>query len=703
MIDNSYYIILNRLKAFANGHKLINTFTYHEIANFDITKNPHYPIMHAVPLSMNPSKGAIDYSFEITFADWVRAKEEKQENEVTVISDLHRCALDLCAEITNGNILFGDEVTIQGDAIITPFIDEFANTLSGVTLQITIRIPYDWSACDIPANWVDGTGDIPDFGGRSLTMDIYDEGNFVVAAREMNFVGSGVTVTYTGNRAIVTINGGSGGGAVDSVNGQTGVVVLDASDVGADAAGSAASALASANSYTDSEIAALTAADVGLGNVDNTSDLDKPISTATQAALDLKVESVMGDSVDNTDPLNPVVNAIPLAGTVSGSPVTGSIEENIALAALFNDWMYQGNSSIGVDDEGNLYIKEGTEVDGYAMFRVSNGIGAESRYTNSAGETTNVIVREDSVATKSKYAGFVGQVYDADYSVNFTLRSLIDQEVMKSRIWTKAGTPTTSDDSTEGYVVGSLIWDTTNDQFYTCTDNTATAAVWVNAISIGLSKNNFANIVQDFMAVGTGSYNELLTTASLTGTQGTAVGQVNHPGIVSLLDSAIANGGFAITTNNNMLVLGGGEKATFIFQDRNTTTRATAFIRMGFIDSVTSVLPTDGAFVQIQGGVMKGYCRNNNTQTATGTTIAITQNTWYSVTVEVVSTSLVTFTLYSEAGAVLWTDNVTTNIPSTTGRETGFGASVYESTTSAAAEILWLDYMSLEINRSLVR
>jgi hypothetical protein len=33
----------------------------------------------------------------------------------------------------------------------------------------------------------------------------------------------------------------------------------------------------------------LTKADVGLGNVDNTSDANKPISTATQAALDLKV------------------------------------------------------------------------------------------------------------------------------------------------------------------------------------------------------------------------------------------------------------------------------------------------------------------------------------------------------------------------------------------------------------------------------
>ena len=220
MIDNSYYIILNRLKAFANGHYLINTFTYHEIANFDITKNPHYPIMHVVPVSMNPTKGAIDYSFNITFADWVRAKEEKQENEVTVISDLHRCALDLCAEITNGNILFGDEVSINGDAVIEPFIDEFANVLSGVTLQITIRVPYNWSACDIPANWVEGTGDIPDFGGRSLTMDIYDEGDFIVSAREMDFVGEGVTVTYTGNRAIVTITGGGGG-----VEGVTGNIV----------------------------------------------------------------------------------------------------------------------------------------------------------------------------------------------------------------------------------------------------------------------------------------------------------------------------------------------------------------------------------------------------------------------------------------------------------------------------------------------
>lgn len=55
-----------------------------------------------------------------------------------------------------------------------------------------------------------------------------------------------------------------GSGAVDSVNGQTGIVVL-------------------------------TPADLGLGNVNNTSDADKPISTATQAALDNKQDTILGN------------------------------------------------------------------------------------------------------------------------------------------------------------------------------------------------------------------------------------------------------------------------------------------------------------------------------------------------------------------------------------------------------------------------
>lgn len=62
----------------------------------------------------------------------------------------------------------------------------------------------------------------------------------------------------------ITVSGG-GSGAVDSVFGRTGVVVAQSGD------------------YTKAQ--------VGLGNVDNTSDINKPVSTATQTALNGKENS----------------------------------------------------------------------------------------------------------------------------------------------------------------------------------------------------------------------------------------------------------------------------------------------------------------------------------------------------------------------------------------------------------------------------
>jgi hypothetical protein len=99
---------------------------------------------------------------------------------------------------------------------------------------------------------------------------------------------------------------GGGGGAVDSVNGQTGDVVLTAANVGAqpvDADLTAIAAIAPVNgdliqrsggvwtNQTPAQVKtslALIKGDVGLGNVDNTSDAAKPVSNATQAALDAK-------------------------------------------------------------------------------------------------------------------------------------------------------------------------------------------------------------------------------------------------------------------------------------------------------------------------------------------------------------------------------------------------------------------------------
>ena len=99
---------------------------------------------------------------------------------------------------------------------------------------------------------------------------------------------------------------GGGGGAVSSVNSKTGDVVLAKGDLGlanvdntsdANKPVSAAQQTAlDAKVPTSRTVAGkpltgnvtLTGADVGLGNVTNTSDANKPVSTAQQAALDAK-------------------------------------------------------------------------------------------------------------------------------------------------------------------------------------------------------------------------------------------------------------------------------------------------------------------------------------------------------------------------------------------------------------------------------
>jgi hypothetical protein len=664
MNDNSYYAILERLRVFAEGHYLINTFTHGEVDGFDAVKDTEFPVMHPTPVAITPSFDSkrITYDFDIIFADIIRHKETPTEYQKEVISDQTRIALDLYNEIMNGLTLFGNDVTVVDSPTIEPFIDAWANTLTGVVLKIRIEVPYNFNACDIPASWADGSGEAPTFGSREYTIDIYDEEEFIVNAKSIDFQGSAVTVTHQGNRAIVTITGGSGGGAVNSVNGQTGTVVLNAASVGADASGSAAAALSSANSYTDSQINALDADDieetatrgwltstlkaaydsavtwittngtnilnhlsntsnphsvtklqVGLGNVDNTSDVNKPVSTAQQTALNLKENSI----------------------------ATGATSQ---YWRGDKSWQTLDKSAVGLSNVDNT---------------------SDTSKPVSTAQQAALDGKENSIT-----AGATSQYWRGDKSW---------QTLNKSAVG-----------------LGNV--DNTSD-----VNKPISTAVQTELTRITPAEGRFSIIEQDFMAVGTTVYNQLNAAAASSGTQAAVTGQANHPGIVALLDSTTANGGYAIITNNNMLLLAGGEKAIFVFQDRNTTTRATATIRMGFIDSSTNTAPTDGCYVQIQSGVMTAICRNNNTQTASGTTTTITQNTWYSVVIEVISTSLVRFTLYSEAGASLWTQDITTNIPSATGRETGFGANVFETTTDAAAQILWLDYMLLEINRTLVR
>ena len=73
-------------------------------------------------------------------------------------------------------------------------------------------------------------------------------------------------------------------------------------------------------------LTSVTASDIGLGNVDNTSDLDKPISTATQAALDDKVDS--SDVLTPVDSQNKIVTQTDISALGGGDMLQSVYDSN---------------------------------------------------------------------------------------------------------------------------------------------------------------------------------------------------------------------------------------------------------------------------------------------------------------------------------------------------------------------------------------
>lgn len=178
---------------------------------------------------------------------------------------------------------------------------------------------------------------------------------------------------------------------------------------------------------------------------------------------------------------------------------------------------------------------------------------------------------------------------------------------------------------------------------------------------------------------------------------------INHPGVGGIVSSTSVDSGYkfvGFTTQG--LLLGGGEETNFIFSLPVTVTTVTS-TRMGFQDSTTVTEPVDGMYISIVDTTLKGDCISNSSETPTASTYTLVANTWYRVKITLnAAATLATFTLYSAAGAVLWTDTVASNIPTGAGRFVGHGV-VSTNSGTVAVQLITLDYMDISINRILVR
>ena len=128
--------------------------------------------------------------------------------------------------------------------------------------------------------------------------------------------------------------------------------------------------------------------DVGLGNVDNTSDLNKPVSTATQTALNGKVDKVAGKGLSTNDYTTEEKNKLAgISANAKNVSVAQVVTEGTTLANITIDGTTTAiiGSDVTVDDELS------TESENPVQNKVVTAALNEKLGTDTVGELPNVL------------------------------------------------------------------------------------------------------------------------------------------------------------------------------------------------------------------------------------------------------------------------------------------------------------------------
>lgn len=197
----------------------------------------------------------------------------------------------------------------------------------------------------------------------------------------------------------------------------------------------------------------------------------------------------------------------------------------------------------------------------------------------------------------------------------------------------------------------------------------------------------------DFLYPAAAGVNPWYGVAISSGTSSTAAGTVEHPGVAFLKSTTADNTGYSfVFTSSALSAIKGNMIFECIFKLNIVDSN---IVRFGFLDATTSTAPVDGAYFEIQKDSIVGKTANNSSISTTSTKYTASAGTWYrGLTVVNSAATRIDYYLYNDSGALLWTNNLTTNIP--TARATGCGILATKSKTgtgSVATDIAYVDYI----------
>ena len=173
-----------------------------------------------------------------------------------------------------------------------------------------------------------------------------------------------------------------------------------------------------ADSKVSTAVAALTKSSVGLGNVDNTSDTDKPVSTATQTALDLK-SNLAGPTFTGNVTLPSTTTVGNVSSTELGylDGLTSNVQAQIDAKASLSGANFTGSVEIDQDltVDGNFIVNGSNVLVSATQIQIEDTL-LQLGHENSGNTTDLGIVISYNDGTQ-KHSGLVKDITDGKWKL----------------------------------------------------------------------------------------------------------------------------------------------------------------------------------------------------------------------------------------------------------------------------------------------
>ena len=220
----TYNNIVERFKIFVDNHFFLRTFTHGSPDDVDLTKFNQFPLLHLVYTGATYDAGQKTYNLEIYILDLPNDKQGKAEPQKQSVSDAEQCAEDIIADIKNGGniFLFAQDYEVI-NATTSPLEETTSNVLSGVLLDLSVSIPYQWDACNAPIDGVVAGGSEVTYARRGILRMLELDGSPDVLSVRTIKVSNG-TLTDDGD-GVVTLD--TGGGGAEAINDLTDVQITN--------------------------------------------------------------------------------------------------------------------------------------------------------------------------------------------------------------------------------------------------------------------------------------------------------------------------------------------------------------------------------------------------------------------------------------------------------------------------------------------